>query len=958
MQQEDRNGSNAQPADDRTACRKELIVARTRQRLLYLAFELEVSRALQARALAKTVRRSWRWRIGSAVIRGMSLLLRRRPQRTALDELEQLLDIRPSKLTVSRPLSSREAPPFDDFRLRPRNPANADRLALVTALPQAADAMPEDAGTTVIISNRNGADLLRQCLASLTECVLPHPTEIVVVDQAAEAESVQVVASYADRLPLRLVAYGQNYSFSYSHNVAARESKHPYLLFLNDDVFLSDSLAFVKALSTLQDSSIGLVGMPLRYSDGAGRIQHAGIQFFGDHRGGRIQPGSLHPKAPLGDAAGVIIVPAVTAAAAFCRRTDFLQAGGFFEGYNYGYEDVDLCLSLRQTCRLKCVVRTDITAVHDESTTVNPGDREAVRARRRANAELLQQRFGFGLRRQLWLERLQGEPFWTNERLLIGIAAPTSFPTASGTGTGDRLRVIDALFQRTDSVVVCLGGADASPNCYDVDGLDVVLSIDPDYDIRQLRNPKPALTLIACLHADEERWFQSAWIECYDLFIAIDQTSNPESRYSHVGNIDNEPFWLDGRRLESHLATKDHERCETTTQDAAAPLCYAGKDRTQPARAHPLRETIIRCHWDMDCSTLNAREAAQPHTPLDDRTDDASTPAHREAVPLHAVISSRFRGALRFGIKIAAPKRQKASLWGDWYFAASIATELKRQGHIARVDIVPDWHGPRSYGDDVVLVVRGLRSYQCRPDQVNILWSISHTSDVTTAELDLYDHAFVASDTVSARWQSLTRAGVSVLEQFSDPFLFYPDPDPSIPAHDLLFVGSWRKTGRPIVMDALDAGLPLTVYGHRWEGKIPQENLAGTFIPNAELRKYYSRCRVVLNDHAPDMRAAGILNNRVFDALFCGARLLSDDMPGLADLCPGRTRVYDGSSADLRTQYQRALEQGQSQVGELRASLPAFIAAHGVEARCRGLIEVARRYALVRPLAGLERGFS
>ena len=955
MQRED-HSSNAQPADDRTACQQELIVARTRQRLLYLAFEREVARASRARALTKTIRQSLRWRIGSAVIRGISLLLRRRPQRTALDELEELLDITPSKLTAARPRSSRDVPDLEALRLRPRNPANADRLVLNTALPGAKDVMPENAGTTVIILNRNGADLLRQCLGSLAKCVLPEPTEIVVVDHASEDQSIQVVESYADRLPLRLVAYEQNYSFSYSNNVAARESKQPYLLFLNNDVFLSDPLTFVKALSTLQDPSIGLVGMPLRYSDSGDRLQHAGIQFFQQRHGAGIQPRNLHPKVRIGDAAGVITVPAVTAAAAFCRRTDFLQAGGFFEGYSYGYEDVDLCLSLRQASHLKCVVRTDITAIHDESTTVNRGEREAPRARRRTNADLFQQRFGFGLRRQLWLERLQGERFWTNERLVVGIAVPPSSPTRAEPGTVAIVRLIDALFQRPDTVIISLGTAHISPSCYEVDGLDVVLSMDPDYDIRQLRHPKPALTLIACLQTEPEHWFDSPWIECYDLLIAIDSERSQASRQSSIHNIDNEPFWLDGDRLESHLISKKPSWRTVSMQDDAAPLCYASKGSARSARAHPLFETLIRCHWDRDGLMVHVQDNALSPPPPDEAVDDARSSASGDLVPVHSVISSRVRRALRFGIKIAAPKRQKASLWGDWYFAAAIATELKRQGHIARVDIVPDWHGPRSRGDDVVLVIRGLRSYQCRPDQVNILWSISHTSDVTADELAPYDHAFVASDRVSARWRSMTRTNVGVLQQFSDPFLFYPDPDPGVPAHELLFVGSWRKTGRPIVMDALDAGLPLTVYGHNWEGKIPKEHLAGTFIPNAELRKYYSRCRVLLNDHAPDMRAAGILNNRVFDALFCGAQLVSDEMPGFADLCPGRTWAYDGTSADLRDQYHHALKHGQGQAGDDHAPMPAFIADNGVEARCRELVAVARRYAAQRPLADLEPG--
>ena len=43
----------------------------------------------------------------------------------------------------------------------------------------------------------------------------------------------------------------------------------------------------------------------------------------------------------------------------------------------------------------------------------------------------------------------------------------------------------------------------------------------------------------------------------------------------------------------------------------------------------------------------------------------------------------------------------------------------------------------------------------------------------------------------------------------------------------------------------------------------------------------YARAGVVLNDHWADMRAGGFVSNRLFDAVACGARVLSDDLPGV-----------------------------------------------------------------------------
>ena len=53
-----------------------------------------------------------------------------------------------------------------------------------------------------------------------------------------------------------------------------------------------------------------------------------------------------------------------------------------------------------------------------------------------------------------------------------------------------------------------------------------------------------------------------------------------------------------------------------------------------------------------------------------------------------------------------------------------------------------------------------------------------------------------------------------------------------------------------------------------------------TFAANTSrttmLNRYYSSAKIVLNDHWPDMRAHGFLSNRLYDALACGAFVISD----------------------------------------------------------------------------------
>ena len=54
----------------------------------------------------------------------------------------------------------------------------------------------------------------------------------------------------------------------------------------------------------------------------------------------------------------------------------------------------------------------------------------------------------------------------------------------------------------------------------------------------------------------------------------------------------------------------------------------------------------------------------------------------------------------------------------------------------------------------------------------------------------------------------------------------------------------------------------------------------GEGIPNHELARYYSSAAIVLNDHWDDMRAEGFISNRLYDALACGAFVISDHLDG------------------------------------------------------------------------------
>ena len=250
------------------------------------------------------------------------------------------------------------------------------------------------------------------------------------------------------------------------------------------------------------------------------------------------------------------------------------------------------------------------------------------------------------------------------------------------------------------------------------------------------------------------------------------------------------------------------------------------------------------------------------------------------------------RPALRWAIKIAAPSGDQGDKWGDVHFAADLAAALRRLGQHVSVDRRPAHDRSTAHLDDVVVSLRGLATPTLRPEQVNLLWVISHPDQVTPEEVRSYDVAFAASLTWSAAMTE--RAGVPVepLLQATDPDRFHPDLAEPSTGPAALFVGNSRGVERPVVRDAIAAGVDLAVYGTRWADFIDQRYVRGAYLPNETVGAAYRSAGVVLNDHWPDMAAEGFISNRVFDAVAAGGRVLSDPVDGLEETFDGAARAY------------------------------------------------------------------
>ena len=240
----------------------------------------------------------------------------------------------------------------------------------------------------------------------------------------------------------------------------------------------------------------------------------------------------------------------------------------------------------------------------------------------------------------------------------------------------------------------------------------------------------------------------------------------------------------------------------------------------------------------------------------------------------------------RISIKCPAPAKER-NVWGDYHFAQSLARNLRRQGATVRIDLREDWDNAIADTDDVAIVLRGMLPYKPRTNQLSILWLISHPDDVDSAELDGYDHVYVASAPDAQRLAGRANASVSFLPQCTDTDHFTFDPELiGRRADRLLFVGNSRSIFRDSVRWSIEQDLDIHVFGDGWEPFIKDGRLKGINVPNEVLGELYGSSRMVLCDHWADMARMGYVSNRAFDVLAVGGRLVTDHVEGMESLLP------------------------------------------------------------------------
>ncbi len=213
----------------------------------------------------------------------------------------------------------------------------------VPALPTGATrgrSVPDSPEVSVCVLVLSDVGRIGACLDSV-RVATDLPVETVLV---ANGTPPSMLTGLAARDDIVLVPSPVNLGFAGGNNLAARCSQGRHLVFVNDDSVLAAEAIDHLVARAESDPAIGAVGSRILSTDGS--LQEAGSVLWQDGTAalvGRGEPGAAGRYTEPRD------VDFCSANGLLVERAVWETVGGFDPGYHPAYyEDVDLCLALRE----------------------------------------------------------------------------------------------------------------------------------------------------------------------------------------------------------------------------------------------------------------------------------------------------------------------------------------------------------------------------------------------------------------------------------------------------------------------------------------------------------------------------------------------------------------------------------------------------------------------------------
>lgn len=201
---------------------------------------------------------------------------------------------------------------------------------------------------SIIIPNRDQADSLNNCVASLEARSTYSNKEILILENGSQnEETFRLYRRLQHEMSVTVLNWHDRFNVSRVFNFASEYTDGDFLLFLNNDTEAINGDWLERMVEHAQRDEVGAVGAKLHYPHGT--IQHAGVIVGLNGTAGhpfRHYPGNHHGY--FGRLKVIHNVSAVTGACLMVSRTKCHECGMFDENFPLAFGDVDFCLRLQQ----------------------------------------------------------------------------------------------------------------------------------------------------------------------------------------------------------------------------------------------------------------------------------------------------------------------------------------------------------------------------------------------------------------------------------------------------------------------------------------------------------------------------------------------------------------------------------------------------------------------------------
>ena len=270
----------------------------------------------------------------------------------------------------------------------------------------------------------------------------------------------------------------------------------------------------------------------------------------------------------------------------------------------------------------------------------------------------------------------------------------------------------------------------------------------------------------------------------------------------------------------------------------------------------------------------------------------------------------------------------------------AIEKAAARVGYNVNVTTEDNLYPSTSQDAGVNIYLRGYNPYNsvnANKKAVNVVY-IRDFDSLFPEELDIYDGIATSSHDF---YNYVIGAGYAAvyLPEFTDPSVFFPNFKEDL-VRDLLFVGDNDRRSVAIAT-ALDAKLPIEIFGRYWVNNIDDEYIKGEYIHDNDLGAYFSSAKINLVNISAHESDIAVIPSRVFDIAASKGFMLAPYNKEIEAVFGDAIPMYKNAD-ELKALYNKYINDPKARAEKAEKAYKIAVSEYNVDAfvqRLNGLVE-------------------